>query len=62
MQVVKGQYQERYTDKLGIERTRIIGYIADENGYQPFVVNETVNTTPPPAIGSSIFAGSVGFR
>ncbi|RZC41337.1 hypothetical protein BDFB_013739, partial [Asbolus verrucosus] len=38
-QVVKGQYSETFERKSGGYYIRTIGYVADENGYRPFLID-----------------------
>ncbi|KAJ3656237.1 hypothetical protein Zmor_015328 [Zophobas morio] len=39
IQVVRGQYIDRYVNEDGVHVIRNIGYVADENGYRPFVIS-----------------------
>jgi hypothetical protein len=42
IQSVKGQYIDRYRDEIGVQIIRTIGYVADENGFRPFVVSTDI--------------------
>ncbi|KAJ3656242.1 hypothetical protein Zmor_015332 [Zophobas morio] len=56
IQVVRGQYVDRYKGNRG-DVVRKIGYVADENGYRPFVVSvdfvpSLVAASSPPRPGA----------
>ncbi|XP_044268132.1 uncharacterized protein LOC123013583 [Tribolium madens] len=69
IQSVRGQYQDRYVNEDGVHIVRTIGYVADENGYRPFLIGLSfvLSTASEPkkglssaALGSLIGGNSLG--
>jgi hypothetical protein len=59
IQSVKGQYIDRYRDENGVQIIRTIGYVADENGFRPFVVSTDIQSVVS-APGSAYAGGPDG--
>ncbi|CAH1368162.1 unnamed protein product [Tenebrio molitor] len=60
IQSVKGQYVDRYRDEIGVQIIRTIGYVADENGFRPFVVSTDIIQSAIGAPGSAYAGGPDG--
>ena len=65
IQVVRGQYFERYYNEDRALVIRNIGYVADENGYRPFVISVDVSVPlaegiHQPGISSAALASLTG--
>jgi hypothetical protein len=43
IQTVRGQYTTRYVNEDGAVVALTIGYVADENGFQPFLISASLS-------------------
>jgi hypothetical protein len=67
IQTVRGQYITRYVNEKGAVVMLTIGYVADENGFQPFLISvkgalsqAAGPSGPKSGISSSVLGSLVG--